>query len=42
MTSRYTAKGGNRSGEKAGKAEPARFLGGKITAGNFLPKTRRA
>lgn len=25
-----------------GKAEPARFLGGKITAGNFLPKTRRA
>ena len=25
-----------------GKAEPARFLGGKITAGNFLPKTHRA
>lgn len=25
-----------------GKAEPARFLGGKITAGNFLPKTRWA
>lgn len=25
-----------------GKAEPARFLGGKITAGIFLPKTRRA
>lgn len=25
-----------------GKAEPARFLGGKITVGNFLPKTRRA
>ena len=25
-----------------GKAEPARFLGGKITAGNFLPKIRRA
>ena len=25
-----------------GKAEPARFLGEKITAGNFLPKTRRA
>ena len=27
---------------KLGKAEPARFLGGKITAGNFLPKTHRA
>lgn len=25
-----------------GKAEPARFLGGKITVGNFLPKTRWA
>lgn len=42
MRHRSASPAKSRNFTQLGMAEPARFLGGKITAGNFLPKTRRA